>query len=133
MNKVYLLLALTLCGCTNTLFSNSESINGQPCLKVHSVTILQTVDDGALSYKCDWSGECSSFNQWYFVENINDIEYYDGMKLSPNSGYCFVQSGVYKYIARDDRRTVPKITIVRKKIILYVCSILIYSTYVIVL
>ena len=106
MKKILLLIATFITGCTTvTIMSDNEN-----CLPAREFKVLQALDDGALAYECTiWDG-CSSFNQLYYIENLLDRDYYDGMEVKIPSNKCATQNGVYKYTNKQDTlKTVPAI------------------------
>ena len=51
-----------------------------------------------------------------FIDNIDGVEYYDGMIVELNKGVKDVQQGVYKYTPLNgEERTLPHIVFVDKK------------------
>lgn len=106
MKKIILFATAFITGCaTVTLMSDNKD-----CLAVREFKVLQALNGGALAYECTvWDG-CSSFNQLYFIENLLDKDYYDGLEVKIPSNKCAVQNGVYKYTNKQDiLKTVPSI------------------------
>lgn len=106
MKKILVLMATLITGCTTvTIMSDNKD-----CIAVREFKVLQALNDGALAYECTiWDG-CSSFNQLYYIENLLDKDYYDGMEVKIPSNKCAVQNGVYRYTNKQDTvKTVPSI------------------------
>ena len=103
MKKFIILSALLISAC-------STLVNNENCLQVSKFKVFQTVDDGALAYECTATGECSPENQAVFLEEQNNVEYYDGMIVDAPKGKCAIHNGVYKYEnTQGTEKTVPVI------------------------